>query len=296
MLHRSWRTLRMGALTSTAAVAVAVIVPSAVAACAPAASPPAASPSAAPAPAAPPPSGGPKPTIILVHGAFADASSWGGEVGALEKQGYEARAIANPLENLDSDSDYVKNFLATLNGPIVLVGHSYGGSVITNAAAGNPNVKALVFVDAAAPDVGENTAQLSGADSVLNRPQTELFDPVLPPGAPQEQAQLYLKKDIFLQHFGNDLPPDLATRAWASQRSAAVAALYTPSKNAAWKDIPSWYFISSGDQVITPASEDSMAARAHSQITHFNGGSHLTLVSHPDAVTQVIEAAAASVH
>ncbi|WP_082942831.1 alpha/beta hydrolase [Mycobacterium sp. 852002-40037_SCH5390672] len=290
----------MGALTRAAAVAVAVIVPPAVAACAhaaspPAASPPVASPSGAPAPAAPSPSGA-KPTIVLVHGAFADASSWGGEVGALEKDGYEARAIANPLENLDSDTGYVKNFLATLNGPIVLVGHSYGGSVITNAAAGNPNVKALVFVDAAAPDVGETTAQLSGADSVLNRPQSELFDPVLPPGAPQDQAQLYLKKDIFLQHFGNDLPPDLATRAWASQRSAAVAALYAPSKNAAWKDIPSWYFISSGDQVITPSSEDSMAARAHSQVTHFHGGSHLTLVTHPDAVTQVIEAAAASVH
>jgi pimeloyl-ACP methyl ester carboxylesterase len=99
---------------------------------------------------------------------------------------------------------------------------SYGGSVITNAAAGNPNVKALVFVDAAAPDVGETTAQLSGSDSVLNRPQEELFDPVLAPGAPKEQAQLYLKKDIFLQHFGNELPPDVATRAWASQRSAAV--------------------------------------------------------------------------
>lgn len=285
MLERSWRPIRTGAITSAAAVAVAVIVPSAVAACAPAASPPAA-----------PPSGGPKPTIVLVHGAFADASSWGGEVGALEQAGYEVHAIANPLEDLDSDSDYVRNFLATVKGPIVLVGHSYGGSVITNAAAGSPNVKALVFVDAAAPDVGEMTAQLSGSDSVLNRPQEELFDPVLAPGAPKEQAQLYLKKDIFLQHFGNDLPPDLATRAWASQRSAAVAALYAPSKNAAWKDIPSWYFISSGDQVITPASEDSMAARAHSQVTHFDGGSHLTLVSHPDAVTQVIEAAAASVH
>jgi pimeloyl-ACP methyl ester carboxylesterase len=295
MFQRSWRTVRMGALTNAAAVAVALTVPSAVAACAPAASPPAASPSGTPAPAAPPPNGA-KPTIVLVHGAFADASSWGGEVGALEKQGYDARAIANPLENLDSDSNSVKNFLATLNGPIVLVGHSYGGSVITNAAAGNPNVKALVYVDAAAPDVGETTAQLSGADSVLTRPQGELFDPVLPPGAPQDQAELYLKKDIFLQHFGNDLPPDLATGAWASQRSATAASLFAPSKNAAWKDIPSWYFISSGDQVITPTSEDSMATRAHSQITHFNGGSHLTLVSHPDTVTQVIEAAAASVH
>jgi len=277
MLQRSWRLVRMGALTGAAAVAVAMTVPSAVAV-------------GAPAP------NGPKPTIVLVHGAFADASSWGGEVGALEQAGYDVRAIANPLENLDSDTDYVKNFLSTVDGPIVLAGHSYGGSVITNAAAGNPNVKALVYVDAAAPDVGETTAQLSGADSVLTRPQEELFDAVLPPGAPKEQAQLYLRKDVFLQHFGNDLPPDLATRAWASQRSAAVAALFTPSKNAAWKDIPSWYFISSGDQVITPTSEESMAARAHSQVTRFDGGSHLTLVSHPDAVTQVIEAAAASVH
>ena len=114
-------------------------------------------PSPPDAPAAPAPSGA-KPTIVVVHGAFADASSWGGEVAALQKQGYETRAIADPLENLDSDSEYVKNFLATLNGPIVLVGHSFGGSVITNAAAGNPNVKALVYVDAAAPDVGETTA------------------------------------------------------------------------------------------------------------------------------------------
>src|SRR5690348_3975880 len=238
MFRRSWQTVRVGALTSAAALTLAIAVPTAIAACAPATPAPNASPSAASPPAAPAP-GAVKPTIVLVHGAFADASAWGGDVTALQQQGYDARAIANPLQNLDSDSDSVKNFLATLNGPIVLVGHAYGGSVITNAAAGNPNVKALVFVDAAAPDVGETTAQLSGADSVLTRPQGELFDPVLPPGAPQEQAQLYLKKDIFLQHFGNDLPPGLAARAWASQRSAAAAALFAPSKNAAWKDIPS---------------------------------------------------------
>jgi pimeloyl-ACP methyl ester carboxylesterase len=236
-----------------------------------------------------------KPVVVLVHGAFADASSWGGEVAMLQKQGYDVRAIANPLENLDTDSQSVKDFLATLSGPIVLVGHSYGGSVITNAAAGNPNVKALVYVDAAAPDVGETTAALSGADSVLTRPQSELFDPVPTPGGGDGSAELYLKKDIFVQHFGNDLPPDLADRAWGSQRAAAAAALFAPSKSAAWKEIPSWYFISSGDQVITPNSENSMADRAHSQTTHFNGGSHLTLVSHPEAVTQVIESAIASV-
>lgn len=280
MFERSRKSIRIAALASAAAMTCAMVGPMA---------------AAAGEPASPPPNGA-KPTIVLVHGAFADASSWGGEVAALQKQGYDVRAIANPLENLDSDAESVKDFLATLSGPIVLVGHSYGGSVITNAAAGNPNVKALVYVDATAPDVGESTAALSGADSVLTRPQGELFDPVPSPGAPDGAVKLLLKKDIFLQHFGNDLPPDLAARAWASQRAVSAAALFAPSKNAAWKDIPSWFFISSGDQVITPASESAMAARAHSQVTHFDGGSHLTLVTHPDAVTQVIDAAIASVH
>jgi pimeloyl-ACP methyl ester carboxylesterase len=280
MIFSSKRTMRVAACASAAAMAWAMLGPAS---------------TAAAEPAAPPP-GGVKPTIVLVHGAFADASSWGGEVAALQKQGYDARAIANPLENLDTDTQSVRDFLATLSGPIVLVGHSYGGSVITNAAEGNPNVKALVYVDAAAPDVGETTASLSGANSVLTRPAAELFDPVPSSDGPDGAAGLYLKKDIFLQHFGNDLPPNLATRAWASQRAASMAALFTPSKNAAWKEIPSWYFISSGDQVITPDSESAMAERAHSQVTRFNGGSHLTLVSHPEAVTQVIESAIASVH
>ena len=116
-----------------------------------------------------PPSNGVKPTVVLVHGAWADTSSWDGEVSALRKQGYDARAIANPLEDLTTDAEYVKNFLATVSGPIVLVGHSYGGSVITNAAEGNPNVKALVYVDAAAPDVGETNGSLSGSDSALKQ-------------------------------------------------------------------------------------------------------------------------------
>ena len=230
-----------------------------------------------------------KPTIVLVHGAWADASSWDGEVKELEVQGYDARAIANPLENLTTDSDDVADFLRSINGPIVLVGHSYGGSVITNAAEGNPNVKALVYVDAAAPDVGETNGSLSGADSVLKHiPEGERFDKVPYPGAPAGAVDLYLKKDIFLQHFGNDLPADEATRLWASQGAASTAAFDTPSRYAAWRTIPSWYFISSGDQIITPTSERAMAARAYSTVTEFDGGSHLTLISHPDAVTAVI--------
>src|SRR6201991_3168190 len=150
-------------------------------------------------PAAPDaPADAPRPAIVLVHGAWADTSSWDGEVSALRKQGYDARAIANPLEDLTTDAEYVKSFLATVSGPIVLVGHSYGGSVITNAAEGNPNVKALVYVDAAAPDVGETTAALSGANSVLTRPQAELFDPVPISGGPDGAAELYLKKDVFV--------------------------------------------------------------------------------------------------
>jgi pimeloyl-ACP methyl ester carboxylesterase len=240
---------------------------------------------------------GVRPTIVLVHGAWADNSSWDGEVAALQKQGYDARAISDPLENLTTDSTYVKNFLATIKGPIVLVGHSYGGSVITNAAEGNSNVKALVYVDAAAPDVGETTKQLSGKDSVLSTDtDAELFDTVPYPGAPAGAADLYLNKDVFIGDFGNDLPTDVATRLWATQRTASTVAFSTPSRFAAWKTIPSWYFISSGDRIITPASETAMANRAHSTITTFDGGSHLSLISHPDAVTAVIDSAIASVH
>lgn len=231
----------------------------------------------------------PKPTVVLVHGAWADTSSWDGEVSALHARGYTVRAIANPLENLTSDAESVGDFLATVDGPVVLVGHSYGGAVITNAAALAANVKALVYVDAAAPDVGETNGSLSGADSVLNQKSAdELFDKLPYPGAAPGAVDLYLKRDIFVSHFGNDLPTDVATRLWATQRVASTAAFDTPSRFAAWKTIPSWFFISSGDQIITPTSEEAMAARAGSQVTRFDGGSHLTLISHPDAVTAVI--------
>jgi pimeloyl-ACP methyl ester carboxylesterase len=240
---------------------------------------------------------GARPTVVLVHGAWADASSWAGEVTSLQAAGYPVRAIANPLQNLTTDSETVADFLKTLSGPIVLVGHSYGGSVITTAAAGNPNVKALVYVDAAAPDVGETTGSLSGADSVLQRkPASELFDQLPSPGVPAGVMDLYLKGDIFVTNFANDLPKQTAQQLWASQRAASTAAFDTPSQAPAWRTIPSWYFISTGDQIITPTSERAMAQRAHSTVTEFNGGSHLTLISHPDAVTAVIQSAINSVH
>lgn len=149
-----------------------------------------------------------------------------------------------------------------------------------------------MYVDAAAPDVGETNGALSGSDSALKqRPESELFDKLPYPGAPAGAVDLYLKKSIFLQNFGSDFPPDVASRLWATQRAASTSAFGTPSQFATWKTIPSRYFISSGDQIITPTSEKAMAARAHSHVTVFDGGSHLTLISHPDAVTAVIDQA-----
>ena len=233
-----------------------------------------------------------RPTVVLVHGAWADTSSWDGEVAALRDDGYDVRAISNPLQGLTSDAASVASFLRTIEGPVVLVGHSYGGAVITEAAAGIPNDKALVYVAAAAPAVGETNGSLSGADSVLaQRPRTELFDEV--PG-PAGTTSLYLNRDVFVDDFANDLPRDQALRLWATQRTASTAAFDTPATEAAWRTIPSWYFISSGDRIITPASERAMAERARSHVTEFSGGSHLSLISQPEAVTAVIESAAAS--
>ncbi|MEV0390515.1 alpha/beta hydrolase [Nonomuraea sp. NPDC050643] len=236
-----------------------------------------------------------KPTVVMVHGAWAGTSSWDGEADALRRAGYVVRAIGNPLRDLTSDAATVADFLKTIRGPIVLVGHSYGGSVITNAAAGVPAVKALVYVDAAAPDVGETTGQLSGSKSALNANPGTLYDAVPYAGAPQGADDLYLKQEPFARSFGSDLPQKTAERLWAAQRAASTSAFMTPSKAAAWKTIPSWYFISTGDRIITPDSQRKMAKRARSKVTTFAGGSHLTLISHPDAVTAVIGAAVCSV-
>jgi pimeloyl-ACP methyl ester carboxylesterase len=241
------------------------------------------------------PPGQAKPTVVLVHGAWADASSWGGEVATLQAAGYDVRAIANPLQDLTTDAEYVADYLKTIPGPVVLAGHSYGGAVITNAAAGLANVKALVYVDASAPAPGETNGQLSGAGSILNTDTpAQLFFTTSYPGAPAGASELYLKENIFLRYFASDLPRAEAERLWASQRGASTAAFDTPSRAAAWKTIPSWYFISTGDQIITAASELAMAHRAHSHITLFHGGSHLTLISHPNAVTAVIASAICS--
>ncbi|GAA3072597.1 alpha/beta hydrolase [Pseudonocardia yunnanensis] len=280
--------LLTGALSAVLALGVATVTGTTAQAATPA--DPGSVAHAAPAQAAP------KPTIVLVHGAWADASSWNAEVDALQRDGYVVRAIDNPLRGLTSDAEEVKDFLSTIKGPIVLVGHSYGGAVITNAAAGNPNVKVLVYVDAAAPDVGETNGQLSGKTSALSGNPATLFDSTPYVGAPAGAVQYYLKENIFLHNFAPDLPTRTAQQLWATQRPAAAAAFNTPSTAAAWKTIPSWYVIGTKDQIITPQSQLAMAHRAHSHIVEVPGGSHLTLISHPVEVTNQILAAARTVH
>ena len=196
------------------------------------------------------------PTVVLVHGAWADASSWAGEVRMLQRAGVRVRAIANPVEDLTTDARYVADFLKTVRGPIVLVGHSYGGAVITNAAAGVPGVKALVYVDASAPAPGETNGQLSGSRSVLTTGKPgKLYKTVPRPSYAPGAHELYLRKALFVERFASDLPRTEAVRLWASQRGASTAAFMTPSRTAAWKTIPSWFFFSTGDRIITPASQ-----------------------------------------
>ena len=237
-------------------------------------------------------SGDTAPTVVLVHGAWADASSWAGEMRMLQRAGVRVRAIANPVEDLTTDARYVADFLKTIRGPIVLVGHSYGGAVITNAAAGLAGVKALVYVDAAAPAPGETNGQLSGSGSVLTTGnQEKLYKTVPRPSYAPGAHELYLRKKVFVEDFASDLPRTKAVRLWASQRGASTAAFMTPSRTAAWKTIPSWFFVSTGDTIITPASQLAMARRARARVTTFRGGSHLTLISHPEAVAAVIASA-----
>jgi pimeloyl-ACP methyl ester carboxylesterase len=235
----------------------------------------------------------PKPTVVLVHGAWADGSGWDKVTRQLQSDGYSVRVPPNPLRSLSGDSATIASFLTTLSGPVVLVGHSYGGAVITNAATGNSNVKALVYVDAFAPDEGELVFPLVGEDSVLNGPPATIFDFVPYPGAPPGDADLYIKHDVFVTSFASGVPPREANALYAAQRPIAFSAGTAPSGVPAWKSIPSWYVLGTEDQIITPAAQEFMASRAAATITRVKAG-HLSLISRPNAVTSVIEQATRS--
>jgi len=222
-----------------------------------------------------------------VHGAWADGSSWSAVGDRLRRAGYPVRIPPNPLRNLTTDGQTIADFLATLSGPIVLVGHSYGGAVITQAATGNSNVKALVYEDAFAPDQGETIFPLAGADSALNVDPATVFDFVPYPGAPAGDVDLYLKQATFLGPFAAGVPGPKALSLYAAQRPLALSAGFTPAGVPAWKTIPSWYVLGTQDQIITPTAQRSMADRAGARITEVRAG-HLALITRPDVVTDVI--------
>jgi pimeloyl-ACP methyl ester carboxylesterase len=234
-----------------------------------------------------------KPTIVLVHGAWADGSSWSAVTERLQGRGYRVMVEPNPLRGLAADSAYLAGYLSSISGPVVLVGHSYGGAVITNAATGNPNVKALVYIDAFMPDARESVVQLAAAkpgSGVAVADPSTVFDFVPIPGG-GGNVDLYVKQELFRKIFAADVRPDKAAVLAASQRPLAASALDEPSGIAAWKSIPSWALIGTADKVIPPAELEEMAARAKSHVVRIKSP-HLAMVSHPSDVTAIITAAA----
>lgn len=237
----------------------------------------------------------PKPTIVLVHGAWADASSWQRVIEQLLDDGYTVRAIPNPLRSLAGDAASVRAFVQTIPGPVVLVGHSYGGAVVTNAATGLSNVKALVYVNAFALDEGESALQMAGPDSALSvADPTTVFD-FVPAGPPTPATDLFLKRSTVFTSFATGLDNDEKAMVYATQRPGAFGGLADQSATPAWRTIPSWYLIGTGDKIIPPAVQRMMAKRAGSNVTEFDEG-HLGLISDAKTTTRVIEKAARSVH
>jgi pimeloyl-ACP methyl ester carboxylesterase len=238
-----------------------------------------------------------KPTIVLVHGAWADASSWNAVASELQNQGYPVLGPPNLLRGPATDAAYISSFLAQrTSGPVVLVGHSYGGFVITNAATGGGDVRALVYVDAFIPDEGEFVFQiLGGSGSALDVPDpTTVLDIVGYPGSPEGDAEAFLKPGTVHDFFAQDLPEADRALIAESQRPITLSANTTPSVTAAWKTLPSWAVVGTEDKVIPPDTQRSMAERAGAKITDV-AGSHVSMVSHPQVTIDTILAAAAHI-
>ena len=239
-----------------------------------------------------------KPSVVLVHGAWADSSSWSAVIAKLQDEGYTVHAFANPLRGLASDSAYLAGFLATITGPIILVGHSYGGAVITNAATGNPNVKALVYIDAFAPDKGESLASLSSVQpppgqspSCLSGDPTKVFNFV---PLPSNDVDLYVKQSLFPSCFANDLSQEQGAVLASTERPLTFSTFGDQSGVPAWKTIPSWYLVGTIDNAIPPFAQLFMAQRINAHISEVKG-SHLVMISHPEAVVDLIQQATLSI-
>jgi pimeloyl-ACP methyl ester carboxylesterase len=233
---------------------------------------------------------GAKPTIVLVHGAFADASSWNGVIERLLQQGYTVIAAANPLRGLAADTAYTASLLNQIDGPVLLVGHSYAGAITTNAANSAPNVVGLVCAAAFATDDGENLNDVeSGSkDSILGTALVQYHYPAGPDGETSVELAL------FREAFAADLPEETTALMAATQRPTATAAFSEASGPPAWKKLPSWTVVATGDKAAGADVIRSQAQRAGSSITEVEG-SHVIMISQPQAVTDVIVTAARAV-
>ncbi|MGA5704724.1 alpha/beta fold hydrolase [Peterkaempfera bronchialis] len=233
-----------------------------------------------------------KPTVVLVHGAFADGSSWDAVIRRLQRDGYHVIAPANPLRGLPGDSAYIASVLRTIRGPIVLVGHSYGGAVISNAAFGNTQVKALVYIAALVPDEGEVLSVLSAKfpGSQLNAALTST--PFTKPDG-TTATQLSIRPDRFRAVFAAGIPAVTTAVLAATQRPISASAFADKAGPAAWKTIPSWTLVATRDRTIAPALERFEARRAHSHTIEVDSP-HLAMIARPEAVTRLILTAARS--
>jgi pimeloyl-ACP methyl ester carboxylesterase len=232
-----------------------------------------------------------KPTIVIVHGAWSDSTPFNAVEALLNADGYTVTHFANPLRALGADTDYLAAFLQTrTDGPVVLVGHSYGGAVIGGAAASNPNVKSLVYLNAFVPDEGETILDLAGHAGPVDA--GALFDMAPFPG--DHNVDLYLKPGAFAGGFVNGLPEELAAPLFAKQRPITYAALSEPARaDQAWKTLPSWYVAGTEDHSIDISTQLWMAERAGSTLTTVTAG-HLSMAAEPATVARVITEAAAA--
>ncbi|MCZ2848523.1 alpha/beta fold hydrolase [Modestobacter sp. VKM Ac-2978] len=234
-----------------------------------------------------------KPTVVIVHGAWTDAGSFSEVQQRLQQRGYPVLDFANPLRSLSGDSAALALFLQhRTSGPVVLVGHSYGGAVITEAATSDPDVRALVYVDAFVPEKGESLlALLSSAGPV---DPSALFDMVPYPGAPEGDVDLYLQEAAFHATFANGLPRKERDDLYARQRPITFSAVNEAAANEpAWTSLPSWYVAGTEDGSIPLELQERMASRAGAELTTVKAG-HLAMTRHPTAVAKVIEQAAAA--
>jgi len=222
--------------------------------------------------------------IVLVHGGFVDGAGWEGVYKILKKDGYNVSVVQNPTISLEDDVRVTKRILAAQDGPAILVGHSYGGAVITEAGT-DPKVAGLVYITAFAPDKGESVATL-----IKNPPPGAPVPPILPP----EDGFLFLDKAKFPASFAGDVDPEKAAFMAESQVPWGVEALSGAISEPAWRTKPSWYLVVTDDKMIPPDAQRAMSKRAGSKVVEVKG-SHAVYVSQPEAVAALIEQAAKSV-